>query len=183
MVDDGLIDAERGALRRGAPKGIGVNRTDLQVCLLGPLEVRTDGALITVPRGKAAVALAMLALSAGQPVTYSAIEENLWRDTLPERVRGSLYSHVMRLRRALGSQTIRRVASGYMLDIDPDQVDVLRFRRLVAEATELDDTEEARSLLNEALRLWRGEPLAGLTSEAFEDGEIPLLLEERLGVL
>src|SRR5215471_15610781 len=154
---------------------MGMGTTGLSVCLLGSLDVRMDGAPVPVPRGKSAVALAMLALSAGHPVTSTAIEEHLWHQRFPERIRGSLHSHVMRLRRVLGSATIRTVASGYVLDIDPNQVDVLRFRRLVSEAARLADDEEARHKLDEALRLWRGEPLAGLMSEAFEHDQIPLL--------
>jgi DNA-binding SARP family transcriptional activator len=162
---------------------MGMSSSGLSVYLLGSLDVRIDGVSVPVPRGKSAVALAMLALSAGQPVTSTAIEDHLWRHRFPERIRGSLHSHVMRLRRVLGPGSIRTVASGYVLDIHPNQVDVLRFRRLVSEAAQLADVDEARHRLDEALRLWRGEPLAGVMSEAFDHDQIPLLVEERLAAL
>jgi hypothetical protein len=45
------------------------------------------------------------------------------------------------------------MAAGYLLDVDPDQVDLLRFRRLVDEVGRVDD---ARELLGEGLGLWPG---------------------------
>jgi DNA-binding SARP family transcriptional activator len=152
----------------------------LWIGLLGPLEIRRDGRPLPSPRGKSAVVAAVLALSAGRPVTLNAIADHVWRHRLPERVPGSLHSHVLRLRGALGREAIRTVASGYVLDIDADQVDVGRFRRLLAEAAGVDDAEERRALLDRALRLWRGEPLSGLRPESFEHDEVPLLVEERL---
>jgi DNA-binding SARP family transcriptional activator/tetratricopeptide (TPR) repeat protein len=171
------------APRRGDRAAAVGDGGDLWVDVLGPLDVRAEGRPVAVPAGKSAVILAVLAMSAGQPVTVERLADHLWRDELPERVRGSLHSHVTRLRRVLGAEAIRTVPSGYLLDIDPDRVDVLRFRRLVADAAGVDDTERTRELLDQALRVWRGEPLSGLSSSAFELEEVPLLVEERLAAL
>jgi DNA-binding SARP family transcriptional activator/tetratricopeptide (TPR) repeat protein len=171
------------APRRGDPAAAVGDGGGLWVDVLGPLDVRAEGRPVPVPSGKSAVVLAVLAMSAGRPVSIERLADHLWRDELPERVRGSLHSHVTRLRRLLGAEAIRTVPSGYLLDIDPDRVDVLRFRRLVADAAGLDDTERTRELLDQALRVWRGEPLSGLGSSDFELDEVPLLVEERLAAL
>src|SRR5262249_35648211 len=73
-------------------------------------------------------------------------------------------------------------APGYLVRLDPDELDLLRFERLV------DDAEHARPergarLLREALELWRGRPLAELADESFAAAEIGRLEEPRLAAL
>jgi DNA-binding SARP family transcriptional activator len=151
----------------------------VSVALLGPLDVRLNKARVSVPGDMSAVVLATLALSAGEAVPVDRLVDRLWSERLPARVRGSLHSHVFRLRRLLGPAVIQTVASGYLLNVDPDQVDVLRFRRLVA-ASASAEPDQSRRLLDEALELWRGEPLAGFRSDAFHHAEVTRLTEEWL---
>lgn len=152
----------------------------LWVGLLGPLDVRVDGAPIAIPGGKSATLLAALALAAGRPVTVDALSDRLWPADGPEDVRASLQNHVSRLRRQVGSAGIRTVASGYELEAD---VDVLQFRGLSAAAATSEDPDAARALLDEALQLWRGDPLADLPSGTFDRDEVPRLVEEHLDAL
>ncbi len=72
--------------------------------------------------------------------------------------------------------------TGYVLEIDADQLDLTRFERLVREARAAEPSEKA-TLLREALGLWRGPPLADLESETFAQSEIHRLEDLRLGVL
>jgi DNA-binding SARP family transcriptional activator len=153
---------------------------DLLVGLLGPLEVRRDGFPVVAPRGRSGVVLAVLALSAGRPVSFEILADRVWGEQLPQSAKASLHSHVMRLRRILGAELIRTVPVGYLLDVDPDEVDVLRFRRLVAEAASLLDPVQSQDLLRAALGLWRGEPLEGLRSETLHRDVKAVLAEERL---
>jgi len=153
---------------------------DLRVALLGPPEVRRAGVRVAVPHRRSGAVLAVLALSAGRPVSLQVLADSVWGEHLPQSAEGSLHSHVMRLRRILGADAIRTVPGGYLLDVDPDQVDVLRFRRLAAEAAGLEDTVKARDVLAEALGLWRGEPLDGLRSDALHREVAAGLTEERL---
>lgn len=157
-------------------------RAGFSVSLLGPLEVHRDGVPLAIPGARSAVVLAVLAMSAGQPVPVQRLAERVWGEVLPERIHGSLHSHVLRLRRALGQDIIGTVPSGYVLDLEPDQVDVLRFRRLVAQASTAEP-DRATELLDEALALWRGEPLAGLQSRELETEVVPSLVEERMEAL
>jgi DNA-binding SARP family transcriptional activator len=156
---------------------------DLRVDVLGPLMVHVGGAQITPPTGKQAVVLAGLAIFAGQPVSTEMLAEKAWGDRLPEHARRSLHTLVSRLRSTVAGSRIVWMPSGYCLDIEPENVDLLRFRRLVADAAMVPEEQQARRLLKEALGLWRGEPLAGLRSEAFVRDDCPRLLEERLAVL
>ncbi|MBC3841460.1 hypothetical protein GXW82_17685 [Streptacidiphilus sp. 4-A2] len=61
---------------------------------------------------------------------------------------------------------MRRDTVGYLLGIPPELVDLPSFRALLARAraTGADDPCRAE-LLGRALRLWRGEALAGLNSD------------------
>ena len=152
---------------------------DLHVNLLGPLEVSRGTSPVRVPAGGPSVVLAVLAMTGG-PVSVEALAARVWGDRLPERTRGSLHSLVLRLRRALGAQAIITTPAGYRLDIDAERVDLLRFRRLVAQARAGKDPVAIRDLLDQALRLWRGEPLMGVRAEAFERDVIPGLVEEWL---
>ena len=156
---------------------------DLLVGLLGPLEVRRGGLAVVVPKGRAGVVLAALALSAGRPLSLELLADRVWGEQLPQSAKASLHSHVMRLRRILGAEVIRTVPVGYVLDVDPDQVDVLRFRRLAAEAAGVADPVRSRDLLGAALGLWRGEPLEGLRSEALHHDVGTVLAEERLAAV
>jgi DNA-binding SARP family transcriptional activator/tetratricopeptide (TPR) repeat protein len=152
------------------------------VDLLGPFAARLGQAPVAIPGGRSGVLLATLALSAGQPVSVDALADHVWGERLPERVRASLQTLVFRLRRAVGVDAIRTLPSGYLLDIEPDRVDVLRFRRWVAEAGAVEDRGQARRLLDEALRVWRGEPMSGLAASAF-DHHVARLHDERLAAL
>jgi DNA-binding SARP family transcriptional activator len=85
----------------------------------------------------------------------------------------------MRLRRALGEECIETGRSAYLLRADPDDVDVLLFRRLIAESRSMPH-ENARGALRRALSLWRGEPLVGIPSDSLQRDEVPALTEERV---
>ena len=63
-----------------------------------------------------------------------------------------------------------------MIRVGPDELDLLRFERLVEEAQQATPELAARRL-REALDLWRGPPLADLADESFAQTEI-LRLEE-----
>ena len=69
-----------------------------------------------------------------------------------------------------------------MAVVGPDEIDVERFERLVAEAADSDMSDRAEGL-REALSLWRGPPLADLADEPFAAAEIRRLDELRLAAL
>ena len=141
--------------------------------LLGPVEVRADGRLIEAGEPRRRAVLAALLIDAGLVVASTTLIDRVWGDRPPAQVRNTLGTHVTRIRRVLASaaagDTPVRVVSqsgGYQLVVDRDRIDVHRFRRLVGQARDPGRTDQQRMvLLRQALMLWRGEPLAGLSGD------------------
>jgi YVTN family beta-propeller protein len=87
----------------------------------------------------------------------------LWGERPPDRATKTVQVYVSRLRKALGEGVLLTRGGGYLLDIEPDQVDAASFERLAQEgreALERSDARNARRLLHQALDLWHGPPLA-----------------------
>ncbi len=124
----------------------------MQVHLLGGVSVATDaGEPLDVGPAKCQAVLAALALSVGEAVSVSRLVDVVWGEDPPRTADKTLQGYVVRLRKGLGPETIVRTGTAYRLDLDPDRVDVARFRRLLT-AGDVD----------EALATWTGTPLAGL---------------------
>ncbi|MER8188628.1 AfsR/SARP family transcriptional regulator [Kitasatospora sp. NPDC094015] len=148
----------------------------MDVRLLGEVEVRSAGRPLDIGTPRQQVVLAALAVDVRQPVPIETLVDRVWGHRPPARPRPVLYAHLSRIR-ALLRQTaapggeaaarIERRHAGYVLDVEPERVDLHRFRRLVERAAEdrQHDDEAGAATLAEALRLWRGEPLAGLSGE------------------
>jgi len=137
--------------------------------LLGEMELRAAGQMLHVGAPRPQAVLAALAVDAGRPVAIETLIDRVWADAPPVEVRNVLYSYLSRIRRLLkhaatltGETTVRieRRHAGYVLDVDPDLVDLHRFRRLVSDP-QCGDRARATALA-EALGLWRGSALAGL---------------------
>lgn len=132
--------------------------------LLGSVELDVDGRAVDLGPARQRSVLAVLLVEANTAVSVEALIDRVWADQHPQRVRGSLHSYLTRLRHALapaGVGITRRTGS-YVLDVDEQTVDLHRFRQLIGEARASTDDERALAKLDAALRLWRGEPFAGL---------------------
>jgi DNA-binding SARP family transcriptional activator len=82
--------------------------------------------------------LAALLVDAGRPVTLDTLVDRVWGDMPPDGARHALHTYLGRIRRLLadlgdGSALVHR-SGVYVLDIDPDRVDLHRFRRLLDHA-------------------------------------------------
>jgi DNA-binding SARP family transcriptional activator/tetratricopeptide (TPR) repeat protein len=146
----------------------------MRLCLLGPLEVLAGGESFNVGPRQRRMVLAALAVDAGRMLTLETIADRVWGDAQPQRARHTLYAHLVRIRKMLkqasaagdGSAGIVRRAGGYVLEIEEDRVDLRRFDGLVVRARGPEQgPEDQLRLLDEALNLWRGEPLAGLPGD------------------
>ncbi len=135
--------------------------------------------MVELRRAKQRSLLALLLLNVGEIVSTDRLVEELWAGQPPKTAVGSLQNLVSELRKALGPDVLRTRAPGYVLDVDPELVDVHRFQRLVARAREGKDAELRAAQLREALALWRGPPLADLALEPFAQVEIARLEELR----
>jgi predicted ATPase/DNA-binding SARP family transcriptional activator len=161
----------------------------VEVRLLGPLEVvGADGRVALLPGKKLRILLTVLALDAGSVVAADRLIETLYGDELPAVPTNALHLLVAKLRRALtnvedhGAERLVTRAPGYLLALDPDQIDVFRFEGMAAEGRRLLDTrpEEAAALLRDALALWRGEALADIAYDDAATVERSRLEELRL---
>ncbi|MFG6192576.1 BTAD domain-containing putative transcriptional regulator [Nonomuraea sp. JJY05] len=153
--------------------------------VLGQLEVVRRGSPVTVAAAKQRVALAALLLQANHLVTSDELIERIWGSEPPANPFASLYTHMARLRRTLrgGRELIRTHDLGYSIQVTPETLDVLRFRRLTELATEArarDDAAREARLLREALAMWRGPVLADVASASLHRDVVPILEEERL---
>ncbi|MDX8142612.1 BTAD domain-containing putative transcriptional regulator [Lentzea sp. BCCO 10_0061] len=143
--------------------------------VLGPLEVLLDGVPVTVPAGRCRVLLGTLLLRANEFVSVDEIVERLWDGVPPsaDRAGKTLHMVVTRLRQALGvASCVRTRPGGYVAVVEPEQLDLLRFR------AHLKTGEHAA-----ATALWRGPVLANVPSESLHRDLVPALVEERLAAL
>jgi predicted ATPase/DNA-binding SARP family transcriptional activator len=155
----------------------------LEVRILGPLEVLRDGVALDVGPRRHRALLALLLLSANRVVSADRLIEELWAGRPPEGAPKTLRSYVSRLRADIGDDIVRSRTPGYLLEIDPDQLDARHFERLLDEGRQArarGDAAAAAGCLREALALWHGDALADLADEPFADVEARRLEELRL---
>lgn len=145
---------------QGAPVEFGV---------LGPVEVRAGVQVLDAGHARRRAVLAVLLLDLGRVVPMEAIIDRIWGERPPASVLNTLYGYVARLRSVIAKAsdprvTLSRRPGGYLLQAEAEQLDLLRFRRLAAEAVSGSDDKRGAGLLRQALGLWRGPALAGLRS-------------------
>ncbi|MCP2163237.1 AfsR/SARP family transcriptional regulator [Goodfellowiella coeruleoviolacea] len=137
---------------------------DVAAAVLGTLDVRLSGAPVPLGHARQKAVLAVLLFDVNRVVPAEGLIDRVWGGHPPARARSVLRTYVSNLRRALARTgiTITWRDHGYALTADPDSVDLHRFRRLLAEARGSGEPRRALELADEALALWRGEPLAEL---------------------
>src|SRR4051794_3585610 len=140
--------------------------------ILGPLEVVSGGRTLDLGGEKQRALLAALLLEPNRVVSRDRLVDVLWDDAPPATAQKALQVHVSQLRKLLGADRVVTKAPGYLLAIEPDELDAACFRRLHGEGR-----------LHEALTVWTGPALADLAHLRFLYGEAALLEEERLACL
>lgn len=161
-------------------------RSDLDLCLLGPLRVSAGGSEVSLGGPRQMAVLARLMVTPGQVVSMEQLIDSVWDGGEPARPHVTVRSYVSNLRRAIEPKRRRRAADsciassppGYRLAVQPAAIDWIRFQRLLDEARALaadGDDQAAVVMLRRALGLWRGEACAGLpASEVFEAHRVRL---------
>ncbi|MDX2402387.1 winged helix-turn-helix domain-containing protein [Streptomyces microflavus] len=142
----------------------------MRYCILGTTRaLRDDGTAVPIGGARLRALLTVLALHPGRTVPAGVLVGEVWDGDPPADAAGALQALVGRLRRALGRSAVESVESGYRLAAPPDAVDLHRFERLAGEgsrALEEGDAVKAVTVLDEALALWGGPPLADLPDRA-----------------
>lgn len=150
--------------------------------MLGSIDVLRGGIEVETGHARQRAVLAVLLVSVNQAVAVDRLVERVWGASPPAAARSILYGYVSRLRQALadvdapgGASILARRSGGYVIEADPDLVDMHRFRRLAAAARAAgDDDETATAMFRAALALWRGTP--------FGDGKSAWLQAIRKGL-
>jgi peptide/nickel transport system substrate-binding protein len=178
------------AWRRVAQRG----RMDYRI--LGPLEVMAGDRPVELGGEKQRALLAILLLHANEPVSVDGLIDGVWGERPPATAIKTAQGYVARLRRALdgGEHDSGRSSNGvlvtrghgYLLRVEPGELDVDRFRGLVEQgrhALALGKAEHAAGVLRAGLDLWRGPALADFAYEPFAQAAIAQAEELRLAAI
>jgi predicted ATPase/DNA-binding SARP family transcriptional activator len=127
-----------------------------------------------------------LLLHANRVLSRDRLIDELWGAQPPPTAVTSLQVYVSRLRKLLPPETLLTRPPGYLLAVDPNDLDLQRFEHLLKQGHEAladGDAGQAARVLHEALTLWRGPALAEFAFEPFAQNEIARLEDLRLGAV
>jgi len=176
----------------------------VNIGVLGPVVADSSGVVIDLGPKQQRRLLATLAMHRGSSLSMTAIAEAMWEIPPASHV-VTLQGYISGLRKALeparearrSGRTIVTTSTGYMLALEPGELDVERFEAAVRRADEAFPTvperpwEPAGELtagdcarikkdLEAALALWRGEPYAELGDSIEAQSERASLEELRM---
>ncbi|MBZ4018176.1 AfsR/SARP family transcriptional regulator [Streptomyces purpurogeneiscleroticus] len=142
----------------------------LRFTVLGPVRAWRDGTPLAAGTPQQRALLAALLLRGGRTATAAELVDAIWGDEPPHAALAALRTYASRLRKALGDDADALVSEsgGYALrsgrpdalDLDLDRAEALAAEAEKARAS--GDRCRARDLLDAALVLWNGEPLANV---------------------
>ena len=166
----------------------------MQFNVLGSLEVIDGDRHVPLGGHRQRAVLAMLVLSANRVIALDRLVDELWPDKPPAQATNALQTYISKLRGALEPERapreppriLRSEAPGYVLAVNPEDIDVARFEHSARDGRRLlkaGDAQAAHDELVAALRQWRGPALAEFADEPFARGEAARLEELRLVVL
>lgn len=146
--------------------------SSINFSLLGPLRVTSaDGAEIEIRGTVRQTLLAALLLEAGTVVALDRLVDLLWAAGRDQHTDARIYNQITRLRQALGGagERVRAVPPGYIIDVEPGELDLHVFAEHNAAARTAAasaDWATASERYSAALALWRGTPLADIPALA-----------------
>src|SRR4051812_22798834 len=130
------------------PKAVirGVGGAAMEFRILGPLEVLGEDGPLPLEGAKQRAVLALLVLNANQVVSRERLVDALWGDGPPETAVTTIQVYVSRLRKLLPAGAIATRGAGYVLEAEPETVDLQRFERLVGAARAVEPRRAAQLL-------------------------------------
>lgn len=164
--------------------------------ILGPPEVLAGDRPVDLGGQKQRAVLAILLLHANEPVSVDSLVDGVWGERPPATAVKTTQGYIARLRRALEQGEPKTEGSsngmlitrghGYLLRVEPGELDIDRFRALVEQgrrALAAAEAAQAAGALRAGLELWRGPALADFTYEPFAQAAIALAEELHLGAI
>src|SRR5215813_9428142 len=155
----------------------------MRIRILGPLHLEDGDRRITIGGARQGAVLADLLLHVNEVVPSEQLLVELWGEDSPASAGNALQAAISRLRRVLPAGRLITTAPGYMLRIFPAELDAAQLEQLLFEgrdALAAGMATEAVQLLDQAMALWRGPPLADFRYEPFAQAEIARLEELQL---
>ncbi|MFI2237131.1 AfsR/SARP family transcriptional regulator [Streptomyces chrestomyceticus] len=170
--------------------GPGQGQERLRFTVLGPVRAWRGATPLAAGSPQQRALLAALLLRGGRTATASELVDALWGEEPPHAALAALRTYASRIRKALGADadTLVSESGGYALrpvgnqplDLDMDHAEQYAADAEKARAT--GDRCRARDLLDSALALWDGEPLANLAGP-YAENQRTRLEEWRLSLM
>src|SRR5499427_465289 len=158
----------------------------MRVRILGPFHLEDGGRQITIGGVRQRAVLADLLLHDNEVVPSELLLVELCGEDAPPSAANALQAAISRLRRLLPADRLITTGPGYMLRVFPAELDAAQFEQLIFEGRDVlaaGAAAEAVQLLDQAMTLWRGPPLADFRYEPFAQAEIARLEELQLACL
>jgi DNA-binding SARP family transcriptional activator len=140
--------------------------------ILGPLEIVAGTERLELGGARQQIVVATLLLSPNKVVTMDRLLEAIYGEDLPPTSRAQAQISISSLRRLFGMHghdgVIATRNRGYVIRVEREQLDSLRFEELVTAARaarQEDKLDLAIARYRDALRLWRGSALDGMDSQ------------------
>lgn len=176
------VSTEKNAGKSGAPAGTPVLPGELRFAVLGPVRAWRGGESLSSGSPQQRALLAALLLRDGRTATAGELIDGIWGETPPPQALATVRTYASRLRKVLSPGVLVSESGGYALHTRPDALDLGMAQELAA-AAEKEQTagnrHQARVLINKALGLWDGEPLASVPGP-YAETERARLVEWRL---
>jgi len=144
----------------------------MRISLLGPLEVMGPRGPVTVTARRQQIVLAIILWNANRVVPMDLLIDALWGQDPPATARSQVHTSVSGIRKRLARGGLHELVStwppGYRSWVREGELDLHEFDRHVTTArgyVAAGRGEDAARSFTDALRLWRGEPFAGIHSE------------------
>ena len=169
-----VTDRTRGQGDEGTPT--------LRFSVLGPVRAWRGAEPLSTGSNQQRALLVALLLRGGRTATAADLIDALWGEDPPSQALAAVRTYASRLRKVLDPGLLVSESGGYALRTLPGSLDLTDAQHLVAEAEKLrsaGDRTKARDMLNKALALWDGEPLAGVPGP-YAEGQRARLEEWRL---
>ncbi|WP_372498475.1 AfsR/SARP family transcriptional regulator [Streptomyces monomycini] len=160
-----------------SPDAPPAHQDSVRFTVLGPVRAWRGTTPLAAGSPQQRALLAILLLRGGRAATAAELVDALWGDEPPHAALAALRTYASRIRKSLGAHADMMVAEsgGYALrglrdqplDLDLDHAE--RYAAEAETARAAGDRHAARRLLDSALALWDGEPLANLAGPYAEN--------------